>query len=106
MVRPLLWFSAGLLATAITFIFAYHTQLRLYYEEREMADGKPVKRRHEIGVWLGTLPLLFAAVAFGIGCWTAGSAINKASRETWRATARETEPRVRTHAGMGERAQL
>jgi hypothetical protein len=44
-----------------------------------------------IGVRLGTFLLLFAAVAFGIGCWTAGSAINKASRKTWRATAQENK---------------
>jgi hypothetical protein len=80
MIRPLMWFSAGLLGTVITFVVAYHTQLRLYFEEREKADGKSVRQRHGVGIWLGSILLLFAAVAFGVGCWIAASAIKKASR--------------------------
>jgi len=82
MICPLAWFCAGLLAAAITFIFAHWTQLLLFQEESDKADGKSVSRhvRHEHGFMLGYLLLLFAAVAFGIGCITAASAIKKAGR--------------------------
>jgi hypothetical protein len=82
MIGPLAWFCAGLLAAAITFIVAYQTQLLLFQEESEKADGKSVRRhvRHEQGIMLGYLLLLFAAVAFGIGCITAASAMKKAGR--------------------------
>jgi len=79
MVPPLAWFSAGLLTAAITFIVAYHTQLLLYEEETLLSEGKSVTRKHQWGIRLGSLLLLFAAVAFGIGCITAASAIKKAS---------------------------
>ena len=79
MVSPLAWFSAGLLTAAITFIVAYHTQLLLYEEETLLSEGKSVTRKHQWGIRLGSLLLLFAAVAFGIGCITAASAIKKAS---------------------------
>jgi hypothetical protein len=80
MVRPLVWFSAGLLAAAVTFIVAYHTQLLLFEEESDKVDGKSVVRhvRHEHGIMVGSSLLLFAAIAFGVGCITAASAINKA----------------------------
>jgi len=81
MIRPLAWFSAGLFAAAITFIVAYHTQLLLFQEESDRADGKSISQRHirhEYGIILGSSLLVFAAVAFGIGCITAASAIKKA----------------------------
>ena len=42
MIRPLAWFSTGLLAAAITFIVAYHTQLLLFQEESDRVTANPV----------------------------------------------------------------
>ena len=39
----LLLYAAGVLATALAFIGAYATQLRLYNEERARHDGKPFR---------------------------------------------------------------
>jgi hypothetical protein len=79
MVRPLMWFCAGLLASATTFIVAYHTQLRLYQEERDRADGKPVVQLHGYLITVGSFLLFFAAVAFAVGCYTGASAMKKAT---------------------------
>lgn len=95
MVRPLAWFSAGLLASAVTFIVAYHVQLRLYFEESQKADGKSVHQRHGYGVTVGSFLLLFAAIAFGVGCVTAASAIKKAGRNRSPSASRVVRPETR-----------
>jgi heme A synthase len=70
----LLLYAAGVLATALAFIGAYATQLRLYNEERARHDGKPFREYHRIGVGICIALLFLSAVAFGLGCYFAASA--------------------------------
>ena len=74
MLCPLLCYSGGVLASALAFIGAYATQLRLYNEERARHDGKPFRQYHQIGVGICMLLLVFSAIAFGLGCYYAASA--------------------------------
>jgi hypothetical protein len=74
-VRPaLLWYCGGLFATTLAFVVAYITQLRLFNEEKNRRQA-PVREFHRIGVYSGILLALFAAVAFGMGCYSAARAL-------------------------------
>src|SRR5258707_4450487 len=53
--NALLCFAGGVFATALAFIVAYFTQLRLYQEEHDRHLGKPFKTRHTIGITLATM---------------------------------------------------
>jgi hypothetical protein len=75
-IKPaLLWYCAGLTATALAFVFAYCTQLALYNEEIGLRDRGHVRRRHPITLWIGVGLALIAVIAFGIGCWCAANAL-------------------------------
>jgi hypothetical protein len=75
-IKPaLLWYCAGLAATVFAFIVAYLTQFRLYSEEIALRSGARVRRRHGIGIALGCGLAVFATSAFGLGCWSAASAL-------------------------------
>ena len=69
------WYCAGLFVTVLTFIIAYCTQLVLYDEERKRHQGLQVRERHAIGVGFAIVLALFAAIAFGLGCWSAAQAL-------------------------------
>lgn len=71
----LLWYSGGLLSTVVAFIFAYLTQLRLFREEIARRSAQRFWQLHSVGIAAGCLLALFAAVAFGLGCWRAASAL-------------------------------
>jgi hypothetical protein len=75
-IRPaLLCYSAGLVATVLAFIAAYLTQLRLYGEERSRHGGEQVHQLHSIGITVGVLLALLAALAFAMGCWKSAGAL-------------------------------
>lgn len=81
--RPLLWYCLGLLSTVVAFFCAYWTQLTLYQEERAIHERAPQRdlprwRFHRIGIWGAATLALFAVAAFGLGCWSAASALRKA----------------------------
>ena len=75
-IKPaLLCYCGGLVATVVAFIAAYLTQLRLYDEEIALRTGTHVRRLHHVGVVMGCLLAVSAAVSFGFGCWKAAGAI-------------------------------
>jgi hypothetical protein len=75
-IKPaLLWYCGGLAAVVLAFLFAYVTQLRLYYEEVSLLNRKPIQRRHMVGVILGLASALVALVAFIMGCFSAANAL-------------------------------
>jgi hypothetical protein len=75
-IKPaLLWYSVGLVATVLAFIVAYLTQLALYSEEISLRGGLQIRRRHGIGIALGSGLAVFAGIAFGLGCWSAATAL-------------------------------
>jgi hypothetical protein len=75
-IKPaLLWYCGGLVATVVAFIVAYLSQLALYNEEISIRGGAQIQRRHGIGTALGSGLALLAAIAFGLGCWRAASAL-------------------------------
>jgi hypothetical protein len=80
----LIWYCSGLAATVLTFLVAYHTQLQLYAEETEWAwpatPARKIKpRRHQIGIWIGTLLILFSIGSFVYGSWLAANVISPPS---------------------------
>ena len=75
-IKPaLLWYCGGLLATLMAFLFAYVTQLRLYNEEKARHELRPIRTIHTVGIIFAWLLALFSAVAFGVGCWSAATAL-------------------------------
>jgi cobalamin synthase len=81
----LIWYCLGLAATVLTFLVVYHTQLQLYAEESERASMKPrasKPRRHQIGIWIGTLLILFSIGSFVRGSWLAANVINPPAAPT------------------------
>jgi hypothetical protein len=74
MKSALLCFAGGVLVTALAFIVAYFTQLRLYFEERARHMKQPFITLHWIGIAIATALILGSAFAFGAGCWIAASA--------------------------------
>jgi hypothetical protein len=67
-IAALVCWSMGLVLTILAFIVAYVTQLKLFQEERDRAQGKVVKAKHALGVNLGICCAITAAGAFAIGC--------------------------------------
>jgi hypothetical protein len=76
--NALLRFSVGVLTAAVTFLVAYLTQLRLYYEERARHEHQQFRTLHPIGITIGTILVIASASAFAAGCWTAASAFQVA----------------------------
>ena len=75
-IKPALYsYCGGLLATVLTFLVAYLTQLRLYYEERDLRGGVTITRRHAVGIAIGCVLSFGGAFAFGLGCWFAATAL-------------------------------
>jgi hypothetical protein len=72
MKNALLCFAIGVLVTALAFIAAYFTQLRLYNEER--ARRQSFRQLHWIGMATAAVLIFASACAFGAGCWIAASA--------------------------------
>jgi hypothetical protein len=71
----LLFFCGGLFAAVVAFILGYLVQLQLYNEETKISGGFSVKRSHQWFLWTAMLLVISAAVAFGVGCWLAASAL-------------------------------
>jgi hypothetical protein len=72
-VQPaLLSFSGGLLAVTLAFIVAYITQGQLFREQR---PGGSKSGKHVYGVIVGVTLAVLSAIAFGIGCWLASTAL-------------------------------
>jgi hypothetical protein len=72
----LLWYCGGLLLTVFAFILAYLTQLRLFREANTARGGQQLWPLHGLGIAAGCCLALFAAVAFGLGCWRDAGAID------------------------------
>lgn len=71
----ILWYCWGLLATVVAFMFSYWVQLRLYHEERDSQAAQQVRRWHQLVLWGAMGLAIFAAVAFGVGCWKAATVL-------------------------------
>ena len=75
MTPALRWYCGGLLATTLAFVVAYVTQLTLYNEEIKRRTGARMRQYHGVGVSIGVILALFAAMVFGMGCLDAARAL-------------------------------
>lgn len=77
--HALMWFCKGLLATVGAVMLGYLTQLRLYNEERNRHEGKSFVAVHSWILTIGLLLVVFAAIAFFMGCLRASAALAKSA---------------------------
>jgi hypothetical protein len=75
-VNAVLWYSGGVFATTVAFVFAYITQLVLYNEELRRRSGHQIRMYHAVPLWLAIALALFAAAAFFVGCWGVADALS------------------------------